>query len=94
MGNCLSLRSRIVATMIRPNKLLYRLVKPSAKTVRRYIHPQKLTSGGKVLSPFGVKITRSNYGGVPSVVFKPKTTQSQNSVIIFLHGGGYVFGSS
>ena len=93
MGNCLSLRSRIVATMIRPNKLLYRLVKPSAKTVRRYIHPQAWL-GGKVLSPFGVKITRSHYGGVPGVVFKPKTIKSQNSVIIFLHGGGYVFGSS
>lgn len=93
MGNHLSLRSRIVATMIRPNKLLYRLLKPSAKTVRRYIHPQAWL-GGKMLSPFGVKILRANYDGVPGVVFKPKTIKHQNTIMIFLHGGGYVFGSS
>ena len=93
MGNNLSFRGWIVASLIRPNKLLYRIFKPSAKGVRRYVHPQSWL-GGKVFSPFGVKISKTNYDAIPGVSFIPKFVKNEKAVIIFLHGGGYCFGSS
>ena len=93
MGSNLSFRGWIVASLIRPNKLLYRIFKPSAKGVRRYVHPQSWL-GGKIFSPFGVKISKTNYDGIPGVSFTPKSVKDNNAVIVFLHGGGYCFGSS
>ena len=93
MGSNLSFRGWIVASLIRPNKLLYRILKPSARGVRRYVHPQSWL-GGKIFSPFGVKISKTNYGGIPGVSFIPKSAKHNNAVIVFLHGGGYCFGSS
>ena len=89
----LSIRGRIVATLIRPNKLLYRMLRPSARWVRRYVHPQSWL-GGKLCSPFGVRITRANYSGIPGVKFSPKLRREQKAIIVFFHGGGYCFGSS
>ncbi len=89
----LSLRGWIIATLIRPNKSLYRILKPSAKGVRRYIHPQAWL-GGKIMSPFGIKITRTSFGGVPGVLFSPKISKQQSAIMVFFHGGGYCFGSS
>ena len=89
----MSFRGWIVASLIRPNKLLYRALKPSAKAVRRYVQPQSWL-GGKIFSPFGVKISKTNYGGIPGVSFIPKSVRHENAIIVFLHGGGYYFGSS
>lgn len=89
----LSIRGKIVATLIRPNKLLYRMLRPSARWVRRYVHPQSWL-GGKLCSPFGVEITRSTYSGIPGVKFSPKIRTEQKAIIVFFHGGGYCFGSS
>ena len=93
MGNNLSFRGWIIASLIRPNKLLYRIFKPSAKGVRRYVHPQSWL-GGKIFSPFGVKISKTNYDAIPGVSFIPKSVKNEKAVIIFLHGGGFCFGSS
>ena len=89
----MSVRGKIVATLIRPNKLLYRLIKPSAKSIRRYVHPQSWL-GGKLCSPFGVKIEKTAYSEVPCVTFTPKVKSDNKAVIVYLHGGGYCFGSS
>ena len=93
MGKNLSFRGWIVASLIRPNKLLYRIFKPSARGVRGYVHPQSWL-GGKIFSPFGVKISRTNYNGIPGASFMPKSLKDENTIIVFLHGGGYCFGSS
>ena len=89
----MSIRGKIVAALIRPNKLLYRWIRPSALFVRRYVHPQSWL-GGKLCSPFGVTITRRNYAGIPGAEFLPKKHLNIKSIIVFLHGGGYCFGSS
>ena len=89
----MSFRGWIVASLIRPNKLLYRIFKPSARGVRRYVHPQSWL-GGKIFSPLGVKISKTNFDGIPGVSFIPKAVKDENAVIVFFHGGGYCFGSS
>ena len=79
--------------MIRPNKLLYNLFRPSAKLVRYYVHPQSWI-GGLIFSSFGIKVKRDNFSGVPGAIFTPKTNVNKKSIIVYLHGGGYCFGSS
>ena len=69
------------------------MLRPSARWVRRYVHPQSWL-GGKLCSPFGVRITRANYSGIPGVKFSPKIRTEQKDLIVFFHGGGYCFGSS
>jgi acetyl esterase/lipase len=79
--------------MIRPNKLLYNLFRPSAKFVRYYIHPQAWI-GGLVFSSFGIKVKRDNFSGIPGAIFTPRKNVNTKSIIFYLHGGGYCFGSS
>ena len=79
--------------MIRPNKLLYNLFRPSAKFVRYYVHPQAWI-GGLVFSSFGIKVKRDNFSGIPGAIFTPKKNVNKKSIIVYLHGGGYCFGSS
>ena len=79
--------------MIRPNKLLYNLFRPSAKFVRYYVHPQAWI-GGLVFSSFGIKVKRNNFSGIPGAIFTPRKNVNTKSIIFYLHGGGYCFGSS
>ena len=79
--------------MIRPNKLLYNLFRPSAKFVRYYVHPQAWI-GGLVFSSFGIKVKRDNFSGIPGVIFTPRKNVNKKSIIVYLHSGGYCFGSS
>ena len=79
--------------MIRPNKLLYNLFRPSAKFVRYYVHPQAWI-GGLVFSSFGIKVKRDNFSGIPGAIFTPRKNVNTKSIIFYLHGGGYCFGSS
>ena len=79
--------------MIRPNKLLYNLFRPSARFVRYYVH-QQAWIGGLIFSSFGIKIKRDNFSGIPGVIFTPKNNVNKKSIIVYLHGGGYCFGSS
>lgn len=79
--------------MIRPNKLLYNLFRPSAKFVRYYVHPQSWI-GGLIFSSFGIKVKRDNFSGVPGAIFTPSKNVNKKSIIVYLHGGGYCFGSS
>ena len=79
--------------MIRPNKLLYNLFRTSAKFVRYYVHPQSWI-GGLIFSSFGIKVKRDNFSGIPGAIFTPKKNVNTKSIIVYLHGGGYCFGSS
>ena len=79
--------------MIRANKLLYNLFRPSAKFVRYYVHPQAWI-GGLVFSSFGIKVKRDNFSGIPGAIFTPRKNVNTKSIIFYLHGGGYCFGSS
>ena len=79
--------------MIRPNKFLYNLLRPSAKFVRYYVHPQAWI-GGLVFSSFGIKVKRDNFSGIPGAIFTPRKNVNTKSIIFYLHGGGYCFGSS
>ncbi len=79
--------------MIRPNKLLYNLFRPSGKFVRYYVHPQSWI-GGLIFSSFGIKIKRDNFSGIPGAIFTPSKNVNTKSIIVYLHGGGYCFGSS
>jgi len=89
----LSLQGRIVSALIRPNKLLYRIFRPSAKFVRFFVHPQAWL-GSKLFGPFGISIERKKFAGVSGVTFTPKRNPEQNRLIVYFHGGGYCFGSS
>ena len=89
----MSFRGKIVAALIRPNKLIYRIFRPSARFVRFYVHPQAWL-GGKFFSPFGISIKRTKLAGVPTVTFQPKKNLRENTLIVYFHGGGYCFGSS
>lgn len=89
----MSIRSKIIAGIIRPNKLLYKLFKPSAKSVRNYVHPQAWI-GGVIFSSFGINVERANFSGIPGAIFAPRKKVNEKSIIIYLHGGGYCFGSS
>lgn len=79
--------------MIRPNKLLYNLFRPSAKFVRYYVHPQSWI-GGLIFSSFGIKVKRDDFSGIPGAIFTPSKNVNTKSIIVYLHGGGYCFGSS
>jgi acetyl esterase/lipase len=79
--------------MIRPNKLLYNLFRPSGKFVRYYVHPQSWI-GGLIFSSFGIKVKRDNFSGIPGAIFTPSKNVNTKSIIVYLHGGGYCFGSS
>ena len=89
----MSLQSRLVSALIRPNKFLYRVFRPSAKLVRFFVHPQAWL-GSKLFGPFGIGIRRERFGGVPGVTFTPKKIPRKNIVIVYFHGGGFCFGSS
>ena len=79
--------------MIRPNKFLYNLLRPSARLVRYYVHPQAWI-GGQIFSSFGIKVKRDNFSGIPGAIFTPRKNVNTKSIIFYLHGGGYCFGSS
>ncbi len=92
-GEPLSVRSRLVSAFLRPNKLLYRIFRPSPKSIRRFIHPQAWFAS-KLAPSFGTQIESRTYGGVPGVCFVPKCDSNPKTVIVYLHGGGYCIGSS
>ena len=79
--------------MIRPNKFLYNLLRPSARLVRYYVHPQAWI-GGQIFSSVGIKVKRDNFSGIPGAIFTPRKNVNTKSIIFYLHGGGYCFGSS
>ena len=90
----MSIRSALVSTFIlRPNKTLYRIFRPSPAMIRFFIHPQTWFSG-MLFSPFGVRTKNTHFGGVPGVTFTPKKNVRKNTIFVFLHGGGYCIGSS
>ena len=89
----MSLRSKIISTLIRPNKLLYRIIRPSSNFIRFFVHPPSWL-GGKILSSFSTRVERTEFGGIPGVTFTPKIIENEKSIIVYLHGGGYSFGSS
>jgi len=89
----MSIRSAVVSIFLRPNKILYRLFRPSPGFIRFVVHPQTWF-WGKLLSPFGVRLENTRYGNVPGVTFTPKKNVRQNTIFVFLHGGGYCIGSS
>ena len=90
----MSIRSALVSTfLLRPNKTLYRLFRPSPSIIRFFVHPQTWF-WGKLLSPFGVRTENTHYGNVPGVTFTPKKNVRPNTIFVFLHGGGYCIGSS
>ncbi len=88
------IRSTLMSTfLLRPNKTLYRLLRPSPSIIRFVIHPQSWF-WGKLLSPFGVRLENTHYGNVPGVTFTPKKNVRPNTIFVYLHGGGYCIGSS
>ena len=90
----MSIRSALVSTfMLRPNKTLYGLFRPSPRLIRFSIHPQTWFTA-KLFSPFGVHTANTHFGGVPGVTFTPKKNVRPNTIFVFLHGGGYCIGSS
>ncbi len=90
----MSIRSTLMSTfLLRPNKTLYRLLRPSPSIIRFVIHPQSWF-WGKLLSPFGVRLENTHYGNVPGVTFTPKKNVRPNTIFVYLHGGGYCIGSS
>ena len=93
-GDCVSIRSAFVSTfLLRPNKILYRLFRPSPGIIRFFVHPQTWF-WGKLLSPFGVRTENTHFGDVPTVTFTPKKNVRPNTIFVFFHGGGYCIGSS
>ena len=93
LGELLSLRSRLISASLRPNKLLYRIFHPSPKIIRWFTHSQTWFAG-KLFSPFSVRTTNTRFGEVPTVTFTPKKNVRNNTIFVYLHGGGYCFGSS
>lgn len=89
----MSIRSAVVSIFLRPNKTFYRLFRPSPGFIRFVVHPQTWF-WGKLLSPFGVRLENTHFGNVPGVTFTPKKNVRQNTIFVFLHGGGYCIGSS
>ena len=79
--------------MLRPNKTLYGLFRPSPRFIRFSVHPQTWFTA-KLFSPFGVHTENTHYGSVPGVTFTPKKNVRPNTIFVFLHGGGYCIGSS
>ena len=90
----MSIRSALVSTFVlRPNKILYRIFRPSPRTIRFFVHPQTWLTA-KLFSPFGVRTENTRFGDVPGVTFTPKKSVRPNTIFVFLHGGGYCIGSS
>jgi acetyl esterase/lipase len=89
----MSFRGSLVSALIRPGKLFYRIFRPSARIVRLYVHPQAWL-GAKLFGPFGVSVEKKMFAGVPGVTFRPKKNLRDDKLIVYLHGGGYCFGSS
>ena len=91
----MSIRSKLVSGLfLRPTKFLYRIIRPSPKTIRRIIHPISSIAG--ILSSPTLKATceKLEFDGVPGFVYRPKGDVGSGRVIVYLHGGGYCWGSS
>ncbi|MCS5535059.1 MAG: alpha/beta hydrolase, partial [Candidatus Poseidoniales archaeon] len=90
----MSIRSALVSTFIlRPNKILYRLFRPSPSFIRLVVHPQTWFTA-KFFSSFGVRTEKTHFGDVSGVTFTPKKNVRPHTIFVFLHGGGYCIGSS
>ncbi len=94
-GVGMSIRSTLVSEFIlRPNKLLYRLFRPSPKTIRSIIHPLSSIGNFLTLPSRGVLSEREDFDGVPGFVYHPKKKRDSRRILVYLHGGGYCWGSS
>ena len=90
----MSIRSALVSTFIlRPNKTLYRIFRPSPHFIRFSVHPQTWLTA-KLFSPFGVHTENTRFGDIPGVTFTPRKNVRPDTIFVFLHGGGYCIGSS
>ena len=83
----------MISTLLRPNKYLYGIFRPSPKMLRFHLHPQTWLAG-KLFTSFAVRTKRTQFNGVRGVTFTPKKILRPNTLIVYLHGGGYCFGSS
>ncbi|HIG33689.1 MAG TPA: alpha/beta hydrolase [Candidatus Poseidoniales archaeon] len=91
----MSIRSILVSELfLRPNKFLYRIFRPTPKTIRSIIHP--LSSIASFLTSPIQRVTseKDEFDGVPGVIYHPIKTRDFRRVIVYLHGGGYCWGSS
>jgi monoterpene epsilon-lactone hydrolase len=51
-------------------------------------------AASKLFGPFGIKTKKDRFGGIPGMTFNPKKNTRKDTIIVFLHGGGYCIGSS
>ena len=77
--------------ILRPTKTVYRIFHPGALLLRFFIDTASLP--GRI-PPFGVKRERCDFGGIPGTKFTPKKNHNEKQIMVYLHGGGYSFGSS
>lgn len=77
--------------VFRPSQLFNKMVRTPAKLNRVVIH--FLARAGR-FPPLGIRKTRSTWGGVPGTTFTPKKGCKDDRILVYLHGGGYSFGSS
>ncbi|PDH25312.1 MAG: alpha/beta hydrolase [Marine Group II euryarchaeote MED-G35] len=91
----MSIRSKLVSgLLLRPSKFLYRIFRPSPRTLRLIIHP--ISSVASLLASPTLRATceKEDFDGVPGVVFHPIKGSDSRRVLVYLHGGGYCWGSS
>ena len=91
----MSIRSKLVSgLLLRPNKLLYRIFRPSPKTIRSIIHPASSIASVLASPTLRAMCEKEDFDGVPGVSFHPKKSRGSGRVLVYLHGGGYCWGSS
>lgn len=78
--------------------MLSRAVRPLSD--RAQVHGRDLRIVRRVFDtvaprpPRGTRVHRQMFGGVPTVRMDPRGVDAAAGILIYLHGGGYVFGSS
>ena len=91
----MSIRSKLVSGLfLRPNKFLYRIFRPSPKTVRSIIHPISSIANFLISPTLRATCEKEGFEGVPGVVYHPNKSSGPGRVLVYLHGGGYCWGSS
>lgn len=77
--------------IMRPTQVAYLIFRPKSRLLRFIIDVVSMPAR---LPPFGVRREKSEIGGVEGTKFTPKKNLNDSHILVFLHGGGYSFGSS
>lgn len=85
-----SLQAHVTMAFLKMNKTIFLAHKNNTKLIRT-LHEKRAYLG---LKPFGVQARNLKVGTTPVMQLKNTTKQTSKRVMLYIHGGGFILGSS